>query len=158
MAAGMTCLEHLTIRALLVASGSGDPTTIQEAQVAKVFVGHDWAEAYHDVHVEDAAGQRLAVARLPEGIDGVRRFHELVAGHAEEPGEVVIATETDRGLFVGSLVAAGYRVLAVSGQPAVHVAVPGASLHVGREVRSRRRQGPGRARPSRRAQPPTSRR
>ena len=82
--------------------------------MAKVFVGHDWAEAHHDVHVEDEAGRRLAVARLPEGVEGVRRFHELVAEHASEPTDVTIATETDRGLFVGSLVAAGYRVLAVN--------------------------------------------
>ena len=82
--------------------------------MARVFVGHDWAEAHHDVHVEDAEGRRLAAARLPEGIEGVRRFHELVAAHAEEPDEVTVATETDRGLFVGSLVAAGYVVLAVN--------------------------------------------
>lgn len=82
--------------------------------MAKVFVGHDWAEAHHDVHIEDETGRRLAAGRLPEGVEGVRRFHELVAGHAEEPGEVTVATETDRGLFVGSLVAAGYRVLAVN--------------------------------------------
>jgi transposase len=83
-------------------------------QVAKVFVGHDWAEAHHDVYVEDEGGRRLAAARLVEGLEGVRRFHELVAVHAEEPQEVTVATETDRGLFVGSLVAAGYRVLAVN--------------------------------------------
>ena len=82
--------------------------------MARVFVGHDWAEVHHDVHVEDEAGRRLGVARLPEGIEGVRRFHELVAGHTDEPGEVTVATETDRGLFIGSLVAAGYRVLAVN--------------------------------------------
>ena len=34
--------------------------------------------------------------------------------HADDPGEVMIATETDRGLFVGALVAAGYQVLAVN--------------------------------------------
>jgi transposase len=83
-------------------------------EVARVFVGHDWAEAHHDVHVEDAAGRWLAAARLPEGIEGVRRFHELIAAHAGEPGDVTVATETDRGLFVGSLVAAGCRVLAVN--------------------------------------------
>jgi len=83
-------------------------------EVAKVFVGHDWAEAHHDVHVEDAEGQRLAKARLPEGIDGVARFHALVGPFVEEPDEVTIATETDRGLFVGALVASGYRVLAVN--------------------------------------------
>jgi len=82
--------------------------------VAKVFVGHDWAEDHHDVHVEDGDGKRLAKARLPEGIEGVARFHELVAAFVDAPDEVTIATETDRGLFVGALVAAGYRVLAVN--------------------------------------------
>lgn len=82
--------------------------------MGKVFVGHDWAEAHHDVHVEDAEGRPLARARLPEGVEGVRRFHEAVAPFVEEPTDVVVATETDRGLFVGALVAAGYQVLAVN--------------------------------------------
>jgi hypothetical protein len=82
--------------------------------MGKVFVGHDWAEAHHDIHVEDDQGQRLAKARLPEGVEGVARFHELIAGLVDEPADVTIATETDRGLFVGALVAAGYRVLAVN--------------------------------------------
>ncbi len=82
--------------------------------MAKVFVGHDWAEAHHDVHVEDEQGRRLERGRLPEGVEGVARFHALVADHVEEPSDVVIATETDRGLFVGALVAAGYTVLAVN--------------------------------------------
>jgi transposase len=79
-----------------------------------VFVGHDWAETHHDVFVEDGQGKRLAKARLPEGVEGVARFHELVAPFVEEPSEVVIATETDRGLFIGALVAAGYTVVAVN--------------------------------------------
>ena len=82
--------------------------------MGKVFVGHDWAEAHHDVHVEDDQGQQLVKARLPEGVEGVARFHELICGFVEEPSEVTVATETDRGLFVGAMVAAGYRVLAVN--------------------------------------------
>jgi transposase len=82
--------------------------------MARVFVGHDWAEAHHDVHVEDDQGRRLAKARLAEGVEGVARFHELLAPFVDDPGEVTIATETDRGLFVAALVAAGYRVLAVN--------------------------------------------
>ena len=82
--------------------------------MAKVFVGHDWAEAHHDVYIEDGEGRRRAKARLPEGVEGVARFHELVAPFVEDPAEVVIATETDRGLFVGALVAAGYTVLAIN--------------------------------------------
>ena len=80
----------------------------------KVFVGHDWAEDHHDVFVEDPDGRRLDGGRLPDGVEGVARFHELVAGYVEDPGDVVVATETDRGLFVGALVAAGYTVLAVN--------------------------------------------
>jgi transposase len=79
-----------------------------------VFVGHDWAEDHHDVFIEDPEGRRLGGGRLPEGVEGVARFHAWVADHAEDPTEVTVATETDRGLFVGSLVAAGYTVLAVN--------------------------------------------
>lgn len=79
-----------------------------------VFVGHDWAEAHHDVHVEDGQGKQLAKARRAEGIEGVAGFHALVAPFVEDPTEVVVATETDRGLLVGALVAAGYTVLAVN--------------------------------------------
>jgi hypothetical protein len=79
-----------------------------------IFVGVDWAEAHHDVFVQDEAGKRLAGGRLPEGVEGIARFHEMVGHHAEEPDQVTIGIETDRGLFVGALVAAGYQVFAVN--------------------------------------------
>jgi transposase len=79
-----------------------------------IFVGVDWAEAHHDVHVQDADGKRLGRARLPEGVEGIARFHDLVGPFAEEPAEVVVGIETDRGLFVAALVAAGYLVFAVN--------------------------------------------
>ena len=82
--------------------------------MVKVFVGHDWAEAHHDVHIEDEDGTRLAKGRVSEGIDGVARFHELLAPFVSDPADVTIATETDRGLFVAAMVASGYRVLAVN--------------------------------------------
>jgi hypothetical protein len=74
----------------------------------------DWAEAHHDVFVQNEDGKRLGGGRLPEGVDGIARFHDLVGGHAAEPGEVVVGIETDRGLFVAALVAAGYLVFAVN--------------------------------------------
>ena len=79
-----------------------------------IFAGVDWAEAHHDVHVQDESGKRLGGGRLPEGVEGIARFHELAARHAQEPGDVVIGIETDRGLFVTALVAAGYQVFAVN--------------------------------------------
>jgi transposase len=82
--------------------------------MAMIFVGDDWAEAHHDVHVMDDSGTRLVAKRVPEGLAGVASFHELVAGFAGEPAEVVIGIETDRGLWVAALVAAGYQVFALN--------------------------------------------
>ncbi len=79
-----------------------------------IFVGVDWAEAHHDVHVQDGEGERLGRARLPEGVEGIARFHDLVGPFVEDPAEVVIGIETDRGLFVAALVAADYQVYAVN--------------------------------------------
>jgi len=82
--------------------------------MALIFVGDDWAEDHHDIHLMDAEGARLASGRLPEGLIGVRGFHELVAAHAEEPSQVVVGIETDRGLWVDALTAAGYQVFGVN--------------------------------------------
>ncbi|MEX1335922.1 MAG: IS110 family transposase, partial [Candidatus Limnocylindrales bacterium] len=79
-----------------------------------IFVGIDWAEAHHDVCVLDPEGEVLATRRIPEGLEGVARLHELLGEHAEESAEVIVGIETDRGLLVGSLVAAGYTVHAVN--------------------------------------------
>ncbi len=79
-----------------------------------IFVGDDWAEAHHDVHVMNQSGDELASRRLVEGLQGIGRLHELIAQHADDPTEVVIGIETDRGLWVDALVAAGYRVYAIN--------------------------------------------
>lgn len=79
-----------------------------------IFVGIDWSERHHDVCVLEVEGTQLARARVPEGIDGVARLHEILAEHADDPGEVIVGIETDRGLLVGALVAAGYRVFAIN--------------------------------------------
>jgi hypothetical protein len=82
-----------------------------------LYVGDDWAEDHHDVALVDRAGARLARARLPEGVSGVARLHELIATHVAEgdgPDEVLIGIETGRGPWVTALVAAGYRVYAVN--------------------------------------------
>src|SRR5215207_692416 len=61
-----------------------------------------------------ADGQVLARERIADGVAGVARLHELIAGRASDPAEVVVGIETDRGLLVGALVAAGYQVIAVN--------------------------------------------
>src|SRR3712207_1384499 len=88
-----------------------------------LFVGDDWAEDHHDVEVQDENGRRLARARLPEGIAGLTRLHELLAeqlGDDVDPEtgfvaqSVMIGIETDRGTWVSALAAAGYQVFALN--------------------------------------------
>jgi hypothetical protein len=90
-----------------------------------LFVGDDWAEDHHDVEVLDETGRRLARARLPEGVAGMTRLHELLAEHLDQDtvdpetgslaeGSVIVGIETDRGPWVGALVAAGYQLYAIN--------------------------------------------
>jgi transposase len=80
----------------------------------RIFVGDDWAEDHHDVHLMNDNGERLGARRLSEGLEGIRGFHELVAGFVDEPSEVIVGIETDRGLWVSALVGAGYQVYAIN--------------------------------------------
>jgi hypothetical protein len=83
----------------------------------RLFVGDDWAQDHHDVELMDATGKVLARRRLPEGVAGMARLHELIGqqlGADAEDAEVVIGIETDHGPWVAALVAAGYVVYAVN--------------------------------------------
>lgn len=82
-----------------------------------LFVGDDWAEDHHDVEVQDETGRRLVRTRVPEGVGGIDRLHELIgrfAGDDLVPGQVLVGIETDRGSWVAALVAAGYTVFSVN--------------------------------------------
>jgi hypothetical protein len=82
-----------------------------------LFVGDDWAEDHHDVEIQDETGRRLAKARLPEGIAGIARLHELIGRFLPEEAEadqVKIGIETDRGPWVTALVSSGYLLYVVN--------------------------------------------
>jgi transposase len=86
-------------------------------EAATLFVGDDWAEDHHDVEIQDRSGRRLAKARLPEGVAGIAKLHELTGEHTTHdlaPAQVLIGIETDRGPWVTALVAAGYTIFAVN--------------------------------------------
>ena len=79
-----------------------------------IFVGVDWAEAHHDICVLDEAGEVLARKRIPDTLLGVRALHELLGARADEPEEVLVGIEKDRGLLVTALLGANYRVYAIN--------------------------------------------
>ena len=81
-----------------------------------LFLGIDWGEAHHDLCLLDQDGRVLAARRVVDGLAGVEELHTLVAAQAEQPGQVAVGIETDRGLLVWALLAAGYQVYAVNPQ------------------------------------------
>jgi Transposase/Transposase IS116/IS110/IS902 family len=95
---------------LVLASRTGE-------RMQLLLVGDDWAEDHHDVELMDEAGRTLARARLPEGAAGMARLHAVIGeqlGEDAETAEVRVGIETDRGLWVTALAAAGYMVFGVN--------------------------------------------
>lgn len=109
-----------------------------EEEIRLLFVGDDWAEAHHDVEIQDETGRALARRRLPEGIGGIAALHALLADQLPgdaEPDQVVVGIETDRGPWVQALLAAGYQVYAINPLSA--------SRYRERHVTSRAKSDPG---------------
>jgi transposase len=82
-----------------------------------LFLGNDWAEAHHDIELQDELRRVLRRRRLPEGVAGLAQLHALVADHLgdlDEPSAVLVGIETDRGPWVQALIAAGYTVYAIN--------------------------------------------
>ena len=62
-----------------------------------LFLGNDWAEAHHDIELQDADGRVLARRRLREGVAGIAALHSLVGDHlgeADEPDQVLVGLVT----------------------------------------------------------------
>lgn len=79
-----------------------------------IFLGVDWAEDHHDICVMDEAGAVLGKRRIGDSVEGLSELHELVGAHAEEPDQVIVGIEVDRGLIVTALLGAGYVLYAVN--------------------------------------------
>lgn len=82
-----------------------------------IVVGVDWAEAHHDVCGLDADGQLLRGRRIGDSLAGVGELHSLLAEYLSEfddPDQVVIGIEKDRGLIVTALAVASYQVSAIN--------------------------------------------
>ena len=94
------------------------PVTVEWEGLERVlFLGDDWAEAHHDIELQDDDGRVLVRRRLPEGVAGIAELHSLVGDHLgddDEPDQVLVGIETNRGPWVQALLAAGYQVWAIN--------------------------------------------
>jgi len=79
-----------------------------------IYIGIDWGEGSNSVAILDEQGMVLRRATVDETIEGVERLTEMIAEHVSSPSEVVIGAETDRGLLLRTLAAAGYRIYPIN--------------------------------------------
>jgi hypothetical protein len=95
-------LRTIHARRDLWKAGCGDNPHVRFGRAAWRETGREQSRhcapgrPHHDVHVVDEQGRKLGGGRLREGVEGIARFHELAARHAEESADVVIGIETDR--------------------------------------------------------------
>jgi hypothetical protein len=77
--------------------------------------GIDWSEGQQDVAIVDEQARVLARTRVAEDVAGLSQLLALLAEHAnDEPASIDIAIETDKGLLVAALVAAGFTVFPIN--------------------------------------------
>ena len=82
----------------------------------QIYCGVDWAEDHHDIAIIDEQGTLLAKRRISDDLAGLTSLTELLAEHtdAAEFTAVDIGIETDRGLLVAALRAAGHVVVPIN--------------------------------------------
>jgi transposase len=81
----------------------------------EIFCGIDWAERQHDVAVVDQDGRLLGRRRIGDDLGGFSELTGLLVEHAgDQAAGVPVAIETDRGLLVAALRAAGHPVYAIN--------------------------------------------
>jgi len=86
--------------------------------MTEILCGIDWASDHHDVALIDPEGNKLGRRRIRDNAAGLGELTSMFAEHGGGPGTVKIAIETERGLLVASLRAAGYQIYPIN--PKVH--------------------------------------
>jgi transposase len=79
------------------------------------YCGIDWAEAHHDLALVDETGVVLAKRRMSDDLAGFNELLSLLAEHGDcAEGQIPVAIETGRGLFVACLIATGRDVVVIN--------------------------------------------
>lgn len=79
-----------------------------------VYVGIDWADEHHDVHITNDTTKILAKFQISHDCDGFANLHNKIKSLDKNPTSVSIAIETNKGLLVNDLLRTGYTVYAIN--------------------------------------------
>jgi hypothetical protein len=88
---------------------------VTEEEMLTKTCGIDWSEGQHEVAIVDDQARIVARARVTDDAAGFGQLLELLAEHDDgERARMEIAIETDKGLFVAALVAAGFTLFPIN--------------------------------------------
>ncbi len=79
-----------------------------------IYVGIDWADDHHDVHITNDTTKTLDKFQISHDCDGFANLHNKIKSLEKEPASVSIAIETNKGLLVNDLLCTGYTVYAIN--------------------------------------------
>jgi transposase len=80
----------------------------------QVYVGIDWANDHHDVHITNDNAETLANFRIQHSLDGVERLKNRLVKFASNPDCVLVAIECHHSLLIYALLEAGYAVYPIN--------------------------------------------
>jgi len=78
------------------------------------YVGIDWADDHHDIHVTDDSGAALDSFGIPHSYDGMERLRKRLSKFSSDPNKILIAIESHQGLLIYNLLESGYRVYPIN--------------------------------------------
>jgi transposase len=82
--------------------------------MGRVYVGIDWADDHHDVHVTNDGAAALDSFRIPHSHDGVEILKKRLGKFSGNPDSVLVAIESHHGLLIYALLEAGYTVYPIN--------------------------------------------
>jgi transposase len=79
-----------------------------------VYVGIDWANDHHDVHITDDTATALDSFTIAHSYEGMETLKERLARFSTKPQDVLIAVESHQGLLMYALLDAGYQLYPIN--------------------------------------------
>jgi len=80
----------------------------------RVYVGIDWADDHHDIHITDDSAAPLDSFSIPHSYDGMKKLRGQLGKSSSDPGNVLVAVESHQGLLIYALLEAGYLVYPIN--------------------------------------------
>jgi len=82
--------------------------------MARFYIGIDWADDHHDVHVTDDTGEMLDGFKVPHSYDGLEDLKMRLGNFSSNPGDILVAVESHQGLLIYALLEVGYLVYPIN--------------------------------------------